>query len=586
MGKIIRFAAIAGLAALLLATPAAVTAEGGAVGDPGANETVRWGNDTVVSEGASHGAALTDADRSGNVHAVWADDRFPSGSDLLYAKLTSSGEVLIEEKRITRTPTTVRSPKALVGPSGNVHVLYLQEDGNNYLLRYLKLGANGEILVEPRTIAGYPRKGTKRFPDAAPVTYERILDGVGWDGDMEVEFGPAGQIHVYLLNGMYQTGNEEGPVSVGGSYYLRLNADGEVLTSRAIVNGRLAAGVAVKQPLTGGLAVTDSGVFLATSVVDGGRYGHPSRFTTTLARYTSSANAFAVESERKIHEVKKHGGYERHDNKVADLLSTDSYLYVLTEQGVRVETHGGEFVRTIGGHYRTGIVDAFGSVYLLAGNGTYTRVNGTERVLTGGFAAGALAMSVNRYGHPSVLRVGSEGKLRYRAQYPQLSPESRQVLEEAGVVAALERENRRLRARLRNATPNVTVVVEPGERGFVVGSVAVVRTRVQGGEGGELTVSYRGVTYSPDDSGTVRIPLEAPGTHELAVSYGDHTESVDLTVRERGDGGTTAGGDGNEGGTRGGTADAETSGGGGPGFTSVVAVVAVVAGALLAKRRR
>ncbi|MFC7045753.1 hypothetical protein ACFQH6_10355 [Halobacteriaceae archaeon GCM10025711] len=111
------------------------------------------------------------------------------------------------------------------------------------------------------------------------------------------------------------------------------------------------------------------------------------------------------------------------------------------------------------------------------------------------------------------------------------------------VVQEQNRTIEQLREQAGQVTINVTVRPAGDEQAFVAGGAASVTVESEVAAVQEVQVAFANRTYAPDASGQVEIPLEEAGVHELAVTYRNATQRVEVDVLAAGGGQTTAPGD-------------------------------------------
>lgn len=149
-----------------------------------------------------------------------------------------------------------------------------------------------------------------------------------------------------------------------------------------------------------------------------------------------------------------------------------------------------------------------------------------------------------------------------------------------------------LETQLENADVSIDVTVESQEaESFRVGGELSTSVEVDGGSPSDVSIGFDNEQYTPTD-GTVDIPLESAGTHELSVTYGDATETVSLDVADADTGTDDAGADGGDSSTTEQATDGSTNGEGsasddgtGTGFGTLVALVGLLSVSLLSLRR-
>lgn len=131
--------------------------------------------------------------------------------------------------------------------------------------------------------------------------------------------------------------------------------------------------------------------------------------------------------------------------------------------------------------------------------------------------------------------------------------------------------------------------VEPENQAtYRVGGDMAVDVDAQGAPASDMALRFGGQEYAVDSDGHATIPLDSPGTQQLAVEYEDTSETVSIAVAEREEA-TTADGESS---TDGETGDGEASdgddgtvGGDGPGF-GVGATLAALSGVGFLVHRR
>ncbi|ELZ22375.1 hypothetical protein C475_17723 [Halosimplex carlsbadense 2-9-1] len=122
-----------------------------------------------------------------------------------------------------------------------------------------------------------------------------------------------------------------------------------------------------------------------------------------------------------------------------------------------------------------------------------------------------------------------------------------------------------------DVTIDVTVTPTDGGQTFVSGEKARVEAEADGAATANLVVEYGSGVYELGGAGSVAVPLAETGEQSLTVRYGETTETVSIDVASSDPQSAAS--------TPTGTA------GSGPGFGLVGAAVALLAGALFARRR-
>ena len=89
-----------------------------------------------------------------------------------------------------------------------------------------------------------------------------------------------------------------------------------------------------------------------------------------------------------------------------------------------------------------------------------------------------------------------------------------------------------LEAELEDADVTIDVSVEPADQAtFQVGGEMRVEVDTEGAASSDVKLDFAGQQYTPSDDEAV-IPLESSGTQDLAIEYGDTTETVTLDVAQ------------------------------------------------------
>ena len=126
--------------------------------------------------------------------------------------------------------------------------------------------------------------------------------------------------------------------------------------------------------------------------------------------------------------------------------------------------------------------------------------------------------------------VGDESVMKEVSVVDEQTAERIESLEDE--VDQLEDEIDQLEAELTDADVSIDVTVEPADAAtFQVGGDALVSVESDDVEPSEVTVEVDGEAHTPND-GEATIPLTEPGEIDLAISYGDVTETVSLDVAQ------------------------------------------------------
>ncbi|MCP3682416.1 MAG: S8 family serine peptidase [bacterium] len=108
------------------------------------NEDVDWSDDLRISRGAiTSNSAVAE---NGDTHLVWQDNR-DGNYEIYYTKLSSSGQILIYDQRITSNLYNSLSPAITTDSLGNIHIAWQDDRDGNKEIYYEKLSSNGTSLV-------------------------------------------------------------------------------------------------------------------------------------------------------------------------------------------------------------------------------------------------------------------------------------------------------------------------------------------------------------------------------------------------------------------------------------------------------
>jgi PKD repeat protein len=94
---------------------------------------------------------VIDIDSGNNLHIVWRDDR-ELRSDIYYIKLNADGEILVNDTRLARVSPNAE-PALAIDSKNNVHIVWnnctvVTELEHNGELHYMKLNQHGEIIID------------------------------------------------------------------------------------------------------------------------------------------------------------------------------------------------------------------------------------------------------------------------------------------------------------------------------------------------------------------------------------------------------------------------------------------------------
>lgn len=114
-----------------------------------------WSDDiqiTTTSEASLYPTIVTDSNN--NVHISWQDNR-DGNPEIYYTKLNSSGNILIDERRLTYDSEFSTSPVIAVDSGNNTHIVWMDERDSGYIyyeIYYTKLDSNGDTLVDDKRL--------------------------------------------------------------------------------------------------------------------------------------------------------------------------------------------------------------------------------------------------------------------------------------------------------------------------------------------------------------------------------------------------------------------------------------------------
>lgn len=122
---------------------------------------------------------------------------------------------------------------------------------------------------------------------------------------------------------------------------------------------------------------------------------------------------------------------------------------------------------------------------------------------------------------------------------------------------------------------NIQVTVNPanGQENFIEGGKALVHAESENADVSKMAVKYGGGTYQLNSSEEIAIPLADAGTQEMTLVYGDTMKQVSIDVQSQQEQTQE-------------DSSPTTTGGDGPGFGIVAAVIALLGSAFLFGRYR
>jgi hypothetical protein len=122
-----------------------------------------FGRRLTWTAGASIYPALC-GDPSGNLHLAWADDT-PGSGEIYYKKSTDGGATWTPAKRITWGSSLLIGPDITADPSGNPHVVWMDDTSGNDEIYYTKSTNGGDNWSLSQRLTWNP--GRSGWPDIA-----------------------------------------------------------------------------------------------------------------------------------------------------------------------------------------------------------------------------------------------------------------------------------------------------------------------------------------------------------------------------------------------------------------------------------
>ncbi|MBI4182094.1 MAG: right-handed parallel beta-helix repeat-containing protein [Candidatus Aenigmarchaeota archaeon] len=146
----------------------------------------------------SSGSASPAADSAGNVHIVWSDSRDTPGigmAELYYTKLDPAGFTLVDDLRLTFASGGSWDPSLRIDAQDTLHVAWEDVRDGNFEIYYMKLNANGAILVPDTRLTFHGASSLRPaiWPDAQGNPHVAWEDNR--DGNFEIYYtklNPAG----------------------------------------------------------------------------------------------------------------------------------------------------------------------------------------------------------------------------------------------------------------------------------------------------------------------------------------------------------------------------------------------------------
>ena len=260
-------------------------------GEPAAREDIVLVDEQRVSTGPAHsGDPDIEVDSSDNVHIVWYDHRSAYYNwEIYYEKLSKSGSVLIDDKRLTYYMDYNAGPELAIDSNDDLHIMfknYVWSTGVNSVY-YMKVDDNGDTLVAPKKVA---TEGVQSYQ-----LYSNSYAGIAIDS--------ADKLHIAWND--YRDGTDQ------DVFYLKLDNEGDAMMSAPLAitdNAGVSygGGIAVDASDRAFVAFQDNTpgyyqLFIAVINTDGSYHLEP--YQVTVNNALSSSAAVAFDSENNAHLV-------------------------------------------------------------------------------------------------------------------------------------------------------------------------------------------------------------------------------------------------------------------------------------------
>jgi hypothetical protein len=111
-----------------------------------------WSDDIRLTQGASWAAYVhLSSDSQSNIHLVWGMEE--GGADnIWYAKADSIGQIVIAPKQVTYTSEPSWCPELVVDSRDQVHIFWRELGPTGLDVWYTKLDTSGESLIPPKMV--------------------------------------------------------------------------------------------------------------------------------------------------------------------------------------------------------------------------------------------------------------------------------------------------------------------------------------------------------------------------------------------------------------------------------------------------
>jgi predicted transcriptional regulator len=189
---------------------------------------ISWSNGTLQATDAwGQQIRLTDAqldstqpvvgrDANDDLHIVWSDDR-TGESEIFYKKVDATGNMLVQDQRLTTTASRSMFPTLAVDSFGVVHIAWLDDRGGIWNVYYTRLANDGTVVLDGLPLTDLQPDGPRRSDMyAGPRPVNRInhlttlADAEGLRPSLAVD--SSGSAHIAWCD--FRNGNSEVRYSV------------------------------------------------------------------------------------------------------------------------------------------------------------------------------------------------------------------------------------------------------------------------------------------------------------------------------------------------------------------------------------
>ncbi len=164
-------------------------------------ELISWSEDAVLTSGADDSPSVKPhivVDTANNRHIVWEENN-AGNSEIYYSKIDAVGKLIIHNHRISNNLYNSYNPQVATDPSNNAHIVWVDDRDGNKEIYYSKLSSNGDILISEMRVTH------NLFESIQPAVFAsgESVDIVWLDdrsGNVEFFFKKIDQAGAYLIS--------------------------------------------------------------------------------------------------------------------------------------------------------------------------------------------------------------------------------------------------------------------------------------------------------------------------------------------------------------------------------------------------